>query len=195
MIDLPATIQQCSVGVHPETVTAIVRHESGGNPLALNIDGATVIPADYADAVRIQAAALAAGKSTDTGLMQINSRWLKKLAIAPSRLFEPCANVQIGTQILRQYYSLTWSQSGNIRDALIGALSMYNTGSATAGYGYVQKVVLQAGKALADPTEIGKRAAHPTPRMTPRTAPTGFPMQTAWNPPAGATNGGGSPSE
>ena len=182
MIDLPVTIQQCSNGVHPETVTAIIRHESGGNSIALNIEGVTVIPANLAEAIRIQATALAAGKSIDTGLMQINSQWLKKLDIAPQRLFEPCLNVQIGSSILRRYYGITWGSYGNMREALIGAISMYNTGSPTAGYKYVQKVVLQAGKALSDRPGTSARARHQEARITPQNAPTGFPMQTAWNP-------------
>ena len=193
MIDLPATIQQCSNGVHPETVTAIVRHESGGNPIALNIEGATVIPANLAEAIRIQSAALAAGKSIDTGLMQINSQWIRQLHIPPASLFDPCTNVRIGSSILRRYYAITWTSYGNVRDALIGAISMYNTGSPTAGYRYVQKVVLQAGKALSDRPGSNQRAGHPTPRITPQNAPTGFPMQTAWTPDAGANKPAASP--
>lgn len=183
MMSLPATIQQCSNGVHPETVTAIIRHESGGNPIALNVDGATVIPANLADAIRIQAAAVAAGKSIDTGLMQINSVWIRKLAIAPSSLFDPCTNVRIGTTILARYYAMTWADYGNVRDALIGALSMYNTGTPTAGYRYVQQVVLQAGKALPDRHEDASRSGAKRAAMTPRNAPTSFPMQTAFRHP------------
>lgn len=188
MMDLPATIQQCSNGVHPETVTAIIRHESGGNPIAMNIEGETVIPANLAEALRIQAAARAAGKSFDTGLMQINSQWIGQLGIAPSSLFDPCTNVRIGTTILRHYYAMTWADYGNVRDALIGAIAAYNTGNPAKGYGYVQKVVLQAGKALPDRpgTYIGGKARKVA--VTPRNAPTGFPMQTKTAAPEAGTS-------
>jgi type IV secretion system protein VirB1 len=178
-MDLPTLIQQCVQGVHPQTITAIIKQESGGNWLAMNIDGRTVKAKDYDEAVQIQTRAIREGRSIDTGLMQINSRWLKKFKIDSVRLFEPCVNLQLGSWILKENYSVTYAKSGNQKQALIGALSMYNTGSATRGYSYVNNVVYKAIKARPLHLQISTNIATQNEVMaTPRTAKTSFTMQT-----------------
>ena len=71
-------------GIAPVLLEAISTVESGGNPLArnLNRDG-----------------------SEDLGHMQINSRWLETLAafgIDRQKLLDPCLNTYVGAWILAQ---------------------------------------------------------------------------------------------
>ncbi|RNK88855.1 transglycosylase, partial [Xanthomonas vasicola pv. vasculorum] len=70
-----------------------------------------------------------AGRSTDIGLMQINSQHLGKFGLTPIDLLDPCTNIRVGTTILSQNYAQTWAKYRAEKPALLGALSMYNTGN------------------------------------------------------------------
>lgn len=101
-------------GVAPVLLEAISIVESGGNPLArnLNRDG-----------------------SEDLGHMQINSRWLETLSafgIDRQKLFDPCLNTYVGAWILAQ----------NIRQLGYGweAVGAYNARSPAKRNAYSQRV-------------------------------------------------------
>lgn len=69
-------------GISPALLEAIARTESNMNPKALNRNTNGTI---------------------DMGLMQINSSWVKPLALKPSEIMsDPCYNTFIGARILRQ---------------------------------------------------------------------------------------------
>lgn len=144
MIDA-AFIAACAPAVAPETVTAIVRVESGGDPLALNVnrpDGPKRLRADdIADAVRMAQAEIAAGNSVDIGLMQVNSRNLARLRVTVAEAFNPCVNLRLGALILHGAYLRAIKEHGEGQAALRAALSHYNTGDFVAGYnnGYVAR--------------------------------------------------------
>ena len=145
MIDL-AMIEQCSFGVHPATVVAIIQAESDVNPLALNINSLARQPKS---AQSIHAAAqlaqtyIDAGYSVDMGLMQVNSQHLKRFIATPIQILEPCQNILIGTTILHENY--LWAQRSGLEGdaAMRAALSAYNTGNFTNGVtnGYVENVL------------------------------------------------------
>ncbi len=84
-------------GVAPALLEAIARAESGLDPTARNANR---------------------NGSTDVGLMQINSRWLSRLAehgIDASALWDPCLNVHVGAWILAQSirrYGYNWTAVG-----------------------------------------------------------------------------------
>lgn len=144
MIDV-ALIAACAPAVAPETVIAIVRVESGGDPLALNAnrpDGPKRLRADdIAEAVRLAQAEIAAGNSVDVGLMQINSRNLTRLRVTVAEAFNPCVNLQLGALILQGAYMRAIKEHGEGQSALRAALSHYNTGDFVAGFnnGYVAR--------------------------------------------------------
>jgi type IV secretion system protein VirB1 len=81
MADLATLILQCAIAVHPQTALAVVQTESQGNPYALNTQVASYYPASREEATARLDDALRAGRSTDIGLMQINSQWLRRLQI------------------------------------------------------------------------------------------------------------------
>lgn len=141
---------QCAPNVAPETVAAIVRTESRGNPLALNVNGARQPSKQItvADAVATARRYVAAGYSVDLGLGQINSRNMRRLGLTWETVFDPCANIAALGQVLSQNYR-AMAGGRHPQTALRLALSMYNTGSPSRGFrnGYVAKVVRNAGQA------------------------------------------------
>lgn len=150
MSDLMTLILACSIGVHPQTVQAIIKHESGGNPYAINNQARSFYPTRLEDAQRIAIEQVRAGRSTDIGLMQINSQHLSKFGLTPVDLLDPCTNIRIGTTILSRNYAQTWAKYRAEKPALLGALSMYNTGNESRGLsnGYVSWVSQAAGVAV-----------------------------------------------
>lgn len=158
---------QCAPNVAPQTVAAIVRTESHGNPFALNVNGARQ-PAPQLNAAGAAATArryVAAGYSVDLGLGQINSRNMRKLGLTWETVFDPCTNIAALGQILSQNYQAV-AGGRHPQTALRLAISLYNTGSTSRGFrnGYVAKVIGNAG--VAD----GVTAAYPEPAPSPMPA-------------------------
>lgn len=149
MIDL-ALIMACASNVAPSTIQAIIKVESNGNPLAVNVNKRDGI--DYpltkkikttGEAVSASYAAIAAGHTVDMGYMQINSVNLKRLGYTVEDMFDPCKNIQAGARILSEAYKQALPIHGNEQAALRAALSAYNTGNFRGGFanGYVQRYV------------------------------------------------------
>ncbi|WP_066546044.1 MULTISPECIES: lytic transglycosylase domain-containing protein [unclassified Sphingomonas] len=142
---------QCAPSVAPETIAAIVRTESGGNVLAINVNGLghkVAQPTSVAQAIKIARHYVGKGYSVDLGLGQINSRNMEGLGLTWDTVFEPCTNLAAAAAVLSgNYHSV---RAGlHPQQALRIALSMYNTGSKSRGFtnGYVGKVVSNAGVA------------------------------------------------
>ncbi|MBN8648653.1 MAG: lytic transglycosylase domain-containing protein [Caulobacterales bacterium] len=141
---LDAIIAQCAINTHPETVKAIIRVESNGNPFAIGVNQAGVHlrrANTAADASQIAAEAIGRGINIDMGLMQINSANMRRLGLTTNDLFNPCTNIRVGTQILSINYSNAVQIHGQTETALKAALSAYNTGNMTRGFsnGYVAR--------------------------------------------------------
>ena len=179
MADLATLILQCSMAVHPQTAQAVVQYESQGNQYALNTQSRSYYPRSREEAAVRLEQALRAGLSTDIGLMQVNSQWLRRLRIPADALLDPCTNIRVGTAILSRDYAQTWAKYRAEKPALLTALSLYNTGSESRGLrnGYVSRVVALAGVPVRF-TAGAERGAKHQPLLTsasdPRTAPTGF---------------------
>lgn len=139
---------QCAPTVAPETVAAIVRTESRGHVLALNVNGGRQ-PERQTSSGQAAATAkryIAAGYSVDLGLGQINSRNMRWLGLTWKTVFEPCTNIAALGRVLTQNYNAVRA-GRDPQTALRVALSMYNTGSQSRGFrnGYVAKVIRNAG--------------------------------------------------
>lgn len=128
MID-PAFSLQCDPTVAPATIEAVVRVESGGDPLALYING---IGGAHATSVVAAAAlverAVAAGYTVDIGLMGLNTRTLQSFHVSIADAFDRCTNVRIGGAVLTRNYLAAVNRYGPGEIALEAALSAYNTG-------------------------------------------------------------------
>lgn len=146
-----ALASQCAPTVAPETVLAIIRTESRGDPFALNVNGGQQPKRQInaADAATTAQRYVAAGYSVDLGLGQINSRNMRWLGLTWETVFDPCTNVSaIGRVLTANYNSVVAGRDP--QTALRVALSMYNTGSQTRGFrnGYVARVVGNASVAV-----------------------------------------------
>lgn len=142
---------QCAPSVAPETIAAIVQTESGGNELAIGVNGlgrSVAQPTTVAEAIKAARFYVAKGYSVDLGLGQINSRNMRMLGLTWDTVFEPCTNIAAAGAVLSgNYFSVR--EGLHPQRALRIALSMYNTGSRSRGFsnGYVGKVVGNAGVA------------------------------------------------
>ncbi len=148
MVDA-ALIQACAPNVAVETVQAVIRVESDGDALALasNRPGGAVRlhPQDLAEAVNLALQEIHAGYSVDVGLMQVNSKNLRRFNFTIAQAFAPCNNIRAGAAILSDAYHGATNKHGEGQPALRAALSAYNTGDFAAGFtnGYVARYYQQ----------------------------------------------------
>lgn len=149
MIDLAMMIQQCAPAVGQVTMSAIVQTESGGHPWAIGDNTAKLSrqPRTKDEAVSTAKDLIAAGHNIDMGLGQINSKNLSWLGLNVEQVFDPCTNLAAAATVLSGAYQRAVKQHGAGQQALLAALSAYNTGSLVNGFGngYVQKVVNNSG--------------------------------------------------
>jgi type IV secretion system protein VirB1 len=133
---LSAALLSCALNVSPLTLDAIVRVESGHNPIAINVNqtiGKPVIgpqhPTSAADAAAITRKYIAAGYSVDVGYTQWNSRNFLKAGVSVEDALEPCRNLAGGAAILSTFYAKAVVRFGEGQPALLSALSAYNSGT------------------------------------------------------------------
>ena len=129
-----ALAAECAPSVAPETLADIARVESGFRPLAINVNGpggGAIYPKSLPEAVALARSLLAAGRSADFGLGQINGKNFAWLGLTLETVFDPCRNVAASAAVLT-------------------SASRYNTGHPSRGFanGYVRKVIA-AGRANA----------------------------------------------
>jgi type IV secretion system protein VirB1 len=172
MMDITALIQQCAPTVAPAVVEAIMRTESGFDPLALHLNGGVRLrspPRTAAQAAAWSQWLIDRGYSVDMGLMQINSGNLASLGLTPADAFDSCQNIRAGATILNRQYRLAARAHGGGTGTLLQAISAYNTGTFKGGFrnGYVGKVVMRmvgSRPALTDLTcLLASCAARPSP--------------------------------
>lgn len=154
-----AIIAQCAYNTHPDTVKAIIKVESAGNPLAIGVNyggGRAQKPKTAQEAAQIARNLIANGKNIDMGLMQINSANMKRLGLTPEQLFDPCQNIRVGTKILSANYVQAVRLHGIGEQALRAALSAYNTGNMIKGFknGYVAKYYKGNNSAIHSKSQI-----------------------------------------
>lgn len=141
---IPAALLACAPNVARVTLEAVIRVESGGNPLAIHVNGLRVQPAPATSAgaaVRTAERYILHGYSVDLGLMQVNSGNLVTLGTTVDRVLDPCTNIRDGAAILTADYAQAARSRGDGQPALQAALSAYNTGTFDRGFanGYVAR--------------------------------------------------------
>lgn len=153
---LDSLMTRCAPNVHPVTLAALIRTESGGNAYALSDDGLEGLPwaerkkslrsyspATLAEAEAIASALIAQGHLVGIGLTQVSSRNLARFNLTVRDALDPCVNVRTGGQILAEFYRDALPKFRDTNSALLAALSAYNTGNFSNGFtnGYVSRVV------------------------------------------------------
>jgi type IV secretion system protein VirB1 len=136
----------CAPNVAPATLNAIIQVESGGNPLALHVNGTDQQPPqarDPAEAARMAKSYVDLGYSVDVGLMQVNTRNLAATGHTIQQALDPCTNILHGSAILSDDYARAARTRSDDPYALLAALSAYNTGDFHRGFdnGYVAQVL------------------------------------------------------
>lgn len=149
VFDLSSLINKCSYRVAPSTMYAIVKTESRGNPLAININGRVKLkyqPYTFDQAVKWADYLEAHGYNFDIGLTQVNIKNIHRFGFKAHDMLKPCINLRIGSVILHSNYVHALWRSANQQEALHKALSAYNTGNYYGGFnnGYVAKVIFNA---------------------------------------------------
>lgn len=142
---------RCAPSVAPGTLLPVASVESGFDPLAIGVNGPrriTLHPRNPSEATSTAAALIAAGRSVDLGLAQINSANLPALGLTPTTVFDPCRNLGGASQILRGAYQQSQRTVAGEQPALRTALSYYNTGDPNRGFGngYVARVARAAAR-------------------------------------------------
>lgn len=152
MVDFNTLAQQCAPGVHPTTLQAVVRTESGYNPYAIGVVGGRLArqPKSRAEAVATAKALHAQGLNFSMGLGQVNKAHLVRFSLNYESVFDACANLQAGARILQDCYQRAVARLGADK-ALSAAISCYYSGNfhrgflvERAGTSYVQRVAANA---------------------------------------------------
>ena len=147
--------QVCASSVPNDTLAAIARTESALFPFALSINypqtaarsagfnNSSMLlarqPATLAEALGWATWFELHGYTVSVGLMQVNTQTAKLYGISPRQLFDPCLNVKTGAAIITTYYHQAHRRAASTSEALLNAISAYNTGNTNSGYsnGYV----------------------------------------------------------
>jgi type IV secretion system protein VirB1 len=179
---LDPSLYACAPHVSPATLSEIVRVESSGNPIAINVNvirGRPRFPVprirSAEHAAQVANAAIAQGYNVDLGLMQVNSRNLRVLGYTVEQmLFDRCLNVKAGAEILTDNYRRASRIHGPGQRALLAALSAYNTGNFERGFsnGYVSRYfnVRSATISIAPVAQAAVAEDAPPPPPNPYTA-------------------------
>ena len=168
VLALAALIRHCAPAVAPSTMAAIVRVESGGNPLAIgdNTTRRSYYPRDRATAERLARRLLDAGHLLDLGIAQIDSMNFAGFGVTAHTIFDPCTNLSVGARILSGDYAFAASRYGGGQVALRHAIGMYNTGRLNGGARYIARVLDAAGireDYVSDPQVVSQHEARRSP--------------------------------
>lgn len=152
-MDFVALVQQCAPWASPQTMASIVKRESGFKPLSIGINGGARLvrqPSSKDEAVATARWLIERGYNIDMGLAQINSKNLTKLNLSIHDVFDGCRNIAAAATLLSWNFESAKSKVVGEQQALLAAISTYNTGNMVSGFknGYVQGVVANAGIAM-----------------------------------------------
>jgi len=148
-INLDMYVKQCAPQVSSNTMLAIIKTESKGNPLAIGLNKGKRLgyqAKNLDQAVNWVEYLDKHGYDFDVGLAQINVRNIRKYGYKAKDMLDPCKNLYVANLILSKNYTNALVKSNNPKQALLKAISAYNTGNYQYGFnnGYVQKVVNNA---------------------------------------------------
>jgi type IV secretion system protein VirB1 len=84
--------------------------------------------------------------SVSVGLLQVSTENAARFHLKPEQLFDPCTNIAVGANLLAEAYAAQVQAAPYDPDALLHALSVYNSGTANFGFynGYVDRILKNA---------------------------------------------------
>lgn len=142
---------QCAPMVHVQTMTALVRTESGFNPYAIGVVNGRLVrqPRSLAEAVSTAESLERQGYNWSGGYGQVNRGNFKKYGLTLQTVFEPCRNLRVSGLILAECFAGALAKFPSQQHALRGSFSCYYSGNYSTGFrpdfkgqpSYVDKVV------------------------------------------------------
>jgi len=152
ILQLAATPDCTAPGMPPANIAAVARQESGFHPYAIRDETTdrSHYPATREAAEALAARLTAQGHLLGVGLMQLTPP--ANFGLSIDEAFDPCKNMKAGAELLAANYNLEWQ-------ALMRALSRYNSGSPTRAEAYAKRVAAQAQRNARMPS----LALHPLP--------------------------------
>jgi type IV secretion system protein VirB1 len=157
-----ALLATCAPHAAPSTMLAVATTESALYPYAISVNRPRQIaraiglpnrqiqlarqPRSKQEAVQWMRWFLGHGVTVSVGLLQVNTENARLFHLRPEQLFEPCTNIAVGGTLLAQAYADRTRVAPNDPDALLHALSIYNSGTYDLGFenGYVATVLKNA---------------------------------------------------
>lgn len=150
-------VQQCAPDISLKTFKAVIRTESSFNPYAIGVVGGHLArqPRNLNEALAIAHDLERQGYNFSLGLGQVNRHNLSKYGETYATIFEPCHNLKIGGEILKNCYQAAKAKISDEQQALRAAFSCYYSGNFTRGFrvdasgkpSYVAQVVANADTA------------------------------------------------
>lgn len=129
-------IKQCSNGVHPEVMQAVIDVESSFNGFAIGVVKGNLSrqPNNLQDALQAVNALQAKGKNFSVGFAQVNKTNFKRYGLTGADIFHPCKNISAGSLILRSCYDGAIKKTSDTNQALKMAFSCYYSGNYRTGF-------------------------------------------------------------
>lgn len=153
-----ALAMQCAPDVAPDTLSRIVKTESGFNPWAIGVVGKPLNrqPQTKEEALKAVKQLAKENANFSIGFAQINRQYFN-IKDAES-VFSPCTNLKMGAEILKDCYSRALNTSASEQHALKKSFSCYYSGNYTRGFkkenngkSYVERVVAENSAAVKVP--------------------------------------------
>lgn len=148
MIPVQQLVAQCAPFVAPSTMAAIVRVESGGNPLVIldNTTGRDYYPQTVQQGAAIIRHLLSIGHTQiDVGIAQVDTENFAAYGLTPSAALNACTNLRAGARILQDAYKMSAATYGPGQTALYHAFEAYNSGRLIGDPAYANHVLAAAG--------------------------------------------------
>ncbi len=169
-------------------MTAIVRVESGGDPLIMfdNSTARQYRPATRKQATSILNRLLARGDQVDAGIAQVDSENFAHYGLNTTTVFDACTNLNAGARIFESGYRMSVRAGYAGQSAEYHAFEAYNSGKLFGDARYADAVFRAAGMPVfihISPGSSGLRLNN----LTYRTVPSSeydAPFASAWSTPS-----------
>lgn len=167
-----ALAMKCAPDVAPDTLTRIVKTESGFNPWAIGVVGKPLKrqPQTREEALEAVNQLDKANANFSIGLAQVNRQYFD--VKNAENIFSPCTNLKMGADILKDCYGRALKVSDSENQALLKSFSCYYSGNYTRGFtkenngsSYVDRVVAVNTSGIKVPALNDESAPESLPRQ------------------------------
>lgn len=173
-----ALAMQCAPDIAPDTLSRIVKTESGFNPWAIGVVGKSLKrqPQNKEEALTTVKQLVKNKSNFSIGLAQINRQYFD---IKHAELFfSPCTNLKMGANILKDCYARALKNSESEQQALKKSFSCYYSGNYTRGFkkenngtSYVERIITANSAAVKVPALDDSAVSDPASRYEPHERP------------------------